>query len=83
MNGRGYADIDTCPSSNVRGHVDIDTCPLANVSGHATIAAYPPRYLGGHAAIGNRVLLFRIRVNRYSENRLPLQIHHPFGDQAL
>jgi len=47
------------------------------------MAAYPPRYLRGHAAIGNRVLLFRIRVNRYSENRLPLQIHHPFGDKVL
>ena len=28
-------------------------------------------------------MLFRIRVNHYSENRLPLQIHHPFGDKVL
>ncbi len=79
----GHHSIIACPPTNVRGHAPTSAYPSTIVSGHATIAAYPPRCLGGHAAIGNRVLLFRIRVNRYSENRLPLQIHHPFGDKVL
>lgn len=58
-------------------------CPLTFVGGHHSVVPCPSSNVRGHAAIGNRVLLFRIRVNRYSENRLPLQIHHPFGDKVL
>ena len=83
MNVSGLAPIFACLSTNDRGYAPTSAYPSTIVSGHATIAAYPPRCLGGHAAIGNRVLLFRIRVNHYSENRLPLQIHHPFGDKVL
>ena len=83
INVSGLAPIFACLSANDGGHAPTSAYPYTIVNGHATIAAYPPRYLGGHAAIGNRVLLFRIRVNHYSENRLPLQIHHPFGDKVL
>ena len=82
-NVSGLAPIFVCLSTNDSGYAATSAYPPTNLIGHTTIAAYPPRFLGGHAAIGNRVLLFRIRVNRYSENRLPLQIHHPFGDKVL